>query len=87
MTGNFPLNCLDCGWHYLNENPCGIGGDRLCWHTVPYPFGNNGLALGTRLESHRRLLLLWGSSCRQLKVKSTSRGGQVQQKNREDERP
>lgn len=20
--GNFPLECIDCGWHHLNKHPC-----------------------------------------------------------------
>jgi hypothetical protein len=25
-VGNFPLECLDCDWHFLNEYPCDICG-------------------------------------------------------------
>lgn len=25
-VGNFPLNCSDCGWSYLNKHPCEVCG-------------------------------------------------------------
>lgn len=25
-VGAFPLSCQDCGWHYLNDEPCSVCG-------------------------------------------------------------
>lgn len=28
LVGNFPLNCLTCGWNYLNKHPCRVCGGK-----------------------------------------------------------
>ena len=45
-VGAFPLDCEDCGWHYLNENPCGV-----CGEPSVSGFGVNG-ATAYRCSEH-----------------------------------
>lgn len=35
-VGNFPLNCLACGWSYLNKYPC-----RVCGAPATGAMGGN----------------------------------------------